>query len=243
MKPSTNLTDRFPAASEALKQARKEHLHHLSHNELERMSRSVHAILRDDAVADDAFSHAMLVAWHKYDGSIPLFNYVLIVARNYAVSQYRRASSKDLSFAELEDEDGEVNLPAVAVDDPLISVDDPFDLSEYEYLSNVLLGVACVGSASEQRTARRAHRVLERFIQSARADRGMGVDEYDQTELMSGNKRTLLNGHLRNFLSEAEDSPVGTKTVEAAMTVLRQTTRAVAKSTTAQQYAEKYARE
>ncbi len=228
----------FPPASEELRSARVTHLKHLSQNECDEIRAAVHGMLRDDSVAEDAFAHAMLAAVDKYDGSIPLRNYCLIVAKNFAISQYRRASNHDVSLDELENDEGEINHPAIAIGP--MDVHDPYDLAEYEFLSNVLLGLTAEGNADERRTGRRAHAVLQRFLQSVRADEGIGVSEYDGSDAMSANKRGVLNRHIMQFLSGIEDGPIGFKTVEATMTTLRQATMAYARTSKARAWAEDF---
>ncbi len=223
-------------ASYDLREARREHLAHLSANEMDAIANAVRRIVRDPAIADDAFAHGMLSAWKNYDGSIPLMNYVLHCARNYAIDHWRRACQRDVSLAELETEDGEVRHPAVASEEELERVRDLYDLAGYERLYRILLGEASMGT-TEAMKADRAGRLLHRFMQSARADEGLGVDEYDRSDAMSENKRGALARNVAVWLEEQEGRTVGAKTVQATFTILRQATRTHVTTRLARQWA------
>ncbi len=223
--------------SRTLREARREHLAHLSAYELDSISNTVRRVLRDPSIADDAFAHGMLSAWKNYDGSIPLMNYVLHCARNYAIDHWRRAAQRDVSLSDLETEDGEVRHPAVASAAELDRVNDQFDLVTYERLCLILMGEESLGTTESTR-AGRARRLLQRFMQSARADEGLGVDEYDQSDAMWANKRTHLERNVAVWLEEQEGRTVGTKTVQATMTTLRQATRTHVTTHRARQWAE-----
>lgn len=133
--------------------------------------------------AEDAFAHACCAATKHYTGQVKIEVYILRVAQNWAISQWRKRRS-EYSFTELElsNQQPAEQVPATATPDPQFQ-------TFAEKLSEALAWHATQSNhASTIRRATRAQAILAEFVASAQLDLGLGVDEYADGDT----RRTLM---------------------------------------------------
>ncbi len=161
---------------ETVEQTRVRRFRHITQTEYQRLQQLVLRRLRGSlaAHAEDAFAHACCAATQHYDGQVQIEFYILRVAQNWSISQWRKRKS-EFSFTELE-RDGQQPaewVPTAAIPDPQF----------YTFAKQLLKTLAWHATKSSDacviRRAERSQAILSRFIASAEFDLGLGMDEYD----------------------------------------------------------------
>jgi len=218
-------------------QARIEALHHLTLDELNHCRRAVyHAVPQSLGDPEEALSAGLEIALKKYRGLGKLSAYVAACAHNVALLYYSRRVRRWLSFDEIidadrhdENEDSAIEL--FGEDAPELS--EPIDPRLIERIRQVLARMINYKTRHTRPTViATAQRILFELCESANADGGVGVSEYDEAPLKAPDYRGQVHfdhntkvARREMYRHLAERCGTDKYTVAYAMTALRKSTR------------------